>query len=501
MNAFWRRVLLIVGAAALAGAAARAHPPTTPLAPWEAATAWPDRIIVNPGADPQTSLSVTWRTDASVTATIAELVEASADSRFDLAATVYPARYERVDLEAAPHAHSRGGPPNAGRGAVHYHAVTFEDLRPDTLYAYRVRGARGHWSSWSQVRTAPADGAVTFLYVGDGQYGLRSHTARVFRQALLTAPEADFFLHAGDLVNHGERDTEWAEWFDAGGFIPATIPVVPVAGNHEYLETAEGGAKDGKAILTALWRPHFTLPIAPDLPDALQETVYDLRYSRDLHVFVLDSSSPLWAEQMDWLVTKANASDARWKLAALHHSPYRPGIQGYANNPERGAFHRARQDQFIAASNAAGIDMILAGHNHSYTRASVGERVGPVLPDPDAAPTLRAPRAVDQVVVVAISGGMSGRMTPQRFAANQNKFGDGIALERWATNTPTYQVITVDGASLAYTAYTAVGEAYDAFTVMKAEDGVKTLTNGAAALGPVRNFETTGPYREKHSLR
>ena len=37
------------------------------------------------------------------------------------------------------------------------------------------------------------------------------------------------------------------------------IPVMPVAGNHEYLKTKDGGTKDGKGVLTELWRPQFTL--------------------------------------------------------------------------------------------------------------------------------------------------------------------------------------------------------------------------------------------------
>ena len=32
--------------------------------------------------------------------------------------------------------------------AVRYHSATLTGLEPDTLYAYRVRGAEGHWSEW-----------------------------------------------------------------------------------------------------------------------------------------------------------------------------------------------------------------------------------------------------------------------------------------------------------------------------------------------------------------
>ena len=229
-----RRIFSLILIALSLGLSALAHPNHAPGEPiWLPASVWPDRIIVSPGDDPQTSLSVTWRTDASVSSAIAEIVEASGDSRFDIMATAHSARYERVDLETANYAHSLSGTPNHGLEPVHYHSVVFEDLKPGTLYAYRVRGARGHWSEWFQTRTAPASGPVTFLYYGDAQYGILSHASRIFRQGLLSAPNADFVLHAGDLVNKGDRDLEWGEWFAASGFIHAMVPVVPVAGNHE----------------------------------------------------------------------------------------------------------------------------------------------------------------------------------------------------------------------------------------------------------------------------
>lgn len=491
---------LIFAAAMLMGQAS-AHPGHS-QPHWQAPSEWPDRIIASPGAEPQTSFSVTWRTTASISSAIVELVEATADSRFDLLAEPHNARYERVDLEDVTFAHKRSGTPNAGLGSVHYFSAVFDGLKPDTLYAYRVRGDEGAWSEWFQVRTAPETGPVNFLYYGDAQYGIRSHVARIFRQGLLSLPEADFILHAGDLVNSGDRDREWAEWFDAAGFIHTMIPVVPVAGNHEYLETAEGGSKDGKGVLTDLWRPQFTLPVEAQLPEALHETVYDLRYGPDLHVFVLDSSSALWDEQMQWLRRGAQASDATWKIVAMHHSPFRPGIQGYANAPARGDYHRARQDAFLSAARAAKIDLVLAGHNHSYTRASLGDDLDGGLPMQTQADLLGSPQDVEMVVVVAISGAMSGTMTDERYSAgNQKKFGGDLALQRWANNTPTYQAIRVDGDRLHYESYLATGNLYDAFHMEKNENGGTALTNGDIVGTPSRRFENTGPYRNKNSLR
>lgn len=485
------RLIAVFIALALAGAA-DAHPDHG-AAPWDHATRWPDRIIANPGEDPSTSFSVNWRADASVDEAVIQIVEANADAAFDRAAMIENARIEVADLEAVSFPYGAALAPNHGRGVVHYFHRTFTNLKPDTLYAYRVRGARGHWSEWFQTRTAPSHGPLRFLYFGDAQRGVHSHWSRMIRQGVLTAPDANFILHAGDLVNRGHRDTEWAEWFDAGDFIHAMFPTIVVVGNHEHIATGPGGSREGQSRLGELWRPHFTLPVETRLPEQFHEAVYDILYPSGLHVFVLDSSARDWRVQMDWLVETSRQSDAPWKIVSLHHSPFRPGVSGRP-------YHEDRQAQFLRAARRAGIDMVLAGHNHSYARASYGEAVGPGLPDPGARTLLGEPRDVEMAIVISASGGMSGRLDAERFARGNARFGADLALERWANNTPTFQVIDIDGSVLRYTAYTALGQAYDAFTLQKL-DGRRVLTNGAAAFGDQRSFENTGPHDDHDRLR
>ena len=51
------------------------------------------------------------------------------------------------------------------------------------------------------------------------------------------APNANFFIHAGDLVDKAHSESEWNEWFTAGSFIHSEIPAIVVPGNHEYQRT------------------------------------------------------------------------------------------------------------------------------------------------------------------------------------------------------------------------------------------------------------------------
>ncbi|MFB6230151.1 MAG: fibronectin type III domain-containing protein [Salinibacter sp.] len=185
---------------------------------------YPDRIVLSYAEDPASSLSVTWRTDSTVTDAKAQIAPAlGAPSFYTKAKTV---NAETQDL----HTHKVTGE----HVNAEYHSVTFDGLMADTLYAYRV-GDGEHWSEWFHARTAARQPEpFSFVYLGDAQNNVRSHWSRVIRQAYSDAPNVDFMIHAGDLVNNAHRNVEWGHWNEGGGWIQSMVPNVPVPGNHEY---------------------------------------------------------------------------------------------------------------------------------------------------------------------------------------------------------------------------------------------------------------------------
>ncbi len=467
----------------LAAACADAQPPTeasTPSTPpWQAPSPWPDRIVVTLEEDPASSFSVTWRTSADVRETRAEIALAGDHSRFDLGARSVPARTETPDLKRK----RVDGSEYALRWNDHvdapaYHTVTFRGLEPDTLYAYRVMGADGHFSEWFQTRTAPEPGTpFRFLYFGDAQDGIGSHWARVVRAAYAAAPDARFAIHAGDLVNIGSRDYEWAAWFRSVGFIHGMIPAIPAVGNHEYFDglmDADGGFV---SALSVLWRPQFALPQDPSLPEDLRETVYALRYG-DALIAVLDTMADRHFEtQADWLDGVLGASDAKWKIVTMHHPMFELLERRYPEpNPQRRA-------AFLPVFERHGVDIVLQGHDHAYGRGATLRSAA------------RAPEAAQSELGTVFVTSVAGVKMYPLADDGWSEFAEHRAvLERAAENTPFFQVIALDGDTLTYEARTATGRLYDAFRLEKQRTGPNRLVELATDFDSPRRFENTGPY-------
>jgi 3',5'-cyclic AMP phosphodiesterase CpdA len=435
--------------------------------------------VVTFADDPARTVAVSWRTEASVTATEAQIARATPDARFDLAATTTAAVTTPLDLAQVPMAAGFFNiADNAGLAPVAYHSVVFTGLEPDTLYAYRVRGAGNRWSEWFQVRTAPLRGPVTFLYLGDAQNGILSHWARVVRAAYAAAPEARFILHAGDLVDRGSRDFEWAQWFRAVGFIHGMVPAMPVAGNHEYMRVGDGPT--AQRMLSMLWRPQFALPERPELPPLLQETVYDVRYSQDLHVFVLDTQGGDLPAQAAWLDRQLAATDAPWTVVAFHHPVFSSG-------GERDDV--SRRTVLLPVLQRRDVDLVLQGHDHTYARGALQPDSAPQTPERVA--RRRAGGAVGPMFVNSVSGAKQYRWRENRW---DDYADEGVTLDRRAENTQFFQVIRIDGNQLRYQAFTADGQLYDSFVLSQDARGRRRMVEGQRSTLDERRFTGTMPY-------
>lgn len=386
----------------------------------------PDRIVLNLIGDPATTMAVTWRTDTTVSGTVARLSlnipgVLMADSALAVTGSSQDVTYDGV--------------------TARFHSVIFTGLTPGTGYAFSA-GTGANASEWFTFRTAEAgDAPFSFLWFGDSQVGPVSSYARVIRQAYRSAPEAAFMLFTGDLVDGGYAtktlDDEWGDWHRAAGFIASEVPVVATPGNHEFYNPHDRLKRD----FNIYWRPGFTLP--ENGPAGLEETAYSFDY-QGVRFIIISSDQMLRDEaiarsQTEWVESLLKDNPCNWTVMAFHHPFFSTA---------------ARRDNKIVRENLKplvdryGVDLVLNGHDHTYAR-------GMVMPDGIE----RRGKMAGTVYVVSVSGSKQYRQDAEPW------------WEAGYTNTQFWQTITVHGNKLIFKAFDASGALADQFMLTRKKNG------------------------------
>jgi Calcineurin-like phosphoesterase len=176
----------------------------------------------------------------------------------------------------------------------------------------------------------------TIAAVGDGASGELSAEAVA---DLLVAQDPNMLLYLGDVYEKGTR-TEFYNWYGEEGRSLGRLRSVtnPTVGNHEY----EGGQAPG---YFDYW---------DNVPDF---------YSFDAagwHVVSLNSNAGLAdsPEQFSWLMADIAANRSRCTIAYWHHPAWSIGTHG--------SDERIHQEWRVLVE--AGVDIVLAGHDHNYQR-------------------------------------------------------------------------------------------------------------------------------------
>lgn len=375
-----------------------------------APTPMPDRICLTWADEPTTSQAVNWRTDISVRRAVAEVAIGQRGPDVQVAA-------QRVEA-VTTHQDTMLGP-------AHYHKAYFTGLEPDTLYQYRV-GDGQNWSEWYKFRTAAASRpeSFRFLYLGDTQNDIQSQASRVARQAILDCPDARFVLHAGDLVNRGDRDDEWGEWFRAYDLITPMYTQLAVPGNHDY-EIIDPEDRNVRR-LAEHWYRNFDYPVELE---TFEQSVwcFDIMGVRVIGI----NSMERLADQAEWLESKLNNHDSRWTIVMFHHPIYSSGN-------DRDSTSRRNLLEPIFDRNQ--VDLVLQGHDHTYARSGLVKE-GQIVQENGT------------LYMTSVVGPKMYRLT----LSDVHVSG--------AARTQLYQIITATEDRLTVEAKTATGETHDHFAI------------------------------------
>jgi len=378
------------------------------------ATDIPDRIILTVTDKPATSVTLNWRTANAAGEHYAEY--AIADAHPDFAA-----KAKRVAADARSFRFEQ-------ISAAH-HRVTLQDLQPATAYTYRVGNDKG-WSEWMPFRTAAAGNSkLSFIYLGDAQVGIRPFWSRVIRKAYAQLPDAQLIIHAGDLVNRANKDEEWGQWFEAGGYIHGSIPAIVTPGNHEYTH------EDDKPHLSVYWKEQFGLPANGTGDDSLEGSVYytDIQNVRfiSLNTMMLEEAAneAQILKQTAWLEKLLKNNPCKWTCVTMHHPVF--STKKGRDNKEVKTYFKPLFDQYK-------VDIVLQGHDHAYGRGM--HKVAPG----------------GTMYLVTVSG------------SKMYEYDKSIEWTDVVTgDIQLYSLVTIDNNTLSFRSCLATGEVFDAFDLVK----------------------------------
>lgn len=380
-------------------------------------THFPERVILNPTQTPHNSQAVTWRTRNCTTPAKAQIIPVS-----DL-------MNSKAVLKTV---FALTTPIKSDHNLIAYHhSVVFDFLLPGILYAYRV----GHdqlWSEWNQFKTATqTHDPFTFMYFGDIQKQIFPMCAQVMRSAFQQEPDARFWLFAGDMVNNGPDDTQWDAFFSAMGWIPRTLSIVPVPGNHEYPDCRFIPPEECR--MTPIWRQQFTLP--ENSLKGLEETVYSFTYQGALFI-VLNGNEQI-QQQAQWLETCLSKNKSTWIIVAVHQPMYSVSKK---RDPKQ------FKQIFVPIFDRFSVDLVLQGHDHGYART---------LPLKNNRPVIGNEKGT--IYVISNAG--------PKFYTQSNRYDN--LMEKTGAGKLLFQSIRVDKAILQFTAYDLSKKIFDTFDIRK----------------------------------
>ncbi|MDA3935204.1 MAG: metallophosphoesterase [Gammaproteobacteria bacterium] len=250
--------------------------------------------------------------------------------------------------------------------ASRFHSVAFKALVPGQLYEYQW-GKAGDRATFQAPPDRNNSDSVRLWVLGDP--GSDGRTARQVHAAAMdwmashsrSRPvNPDLILTSGDNAYTSGRFHEYRDaLFKPLARQLAETPFWPAYGNHDARRRA--------------FFKIFRSPDAGESGGTASNNQHYYAYDYGLvHVVMLDSQSSLrWgkASMLDWLKLDLQQNNLPWTIVVLHHPPYSKGSND--SDAASGSDWRQRvvREQIVPVLERAGVDLVLAGHSHSYERS------------------------------------------------------------------------------------------------------------------------------------
>lgn len=360
--------------------------------------------------------------------------------------------------------------------------ATVKDLKENTTYYYQVF-KNGTWED-AEKYTTRSFSDFSFLYVGDPQIGaskgqtgsddtsMNSGSNNVTTEAnanlaarndsynwnqvlnnALKDHDVSFMVSAGDQVNYAKNEREYASYLGASAL--RTLPVATTIGNHD------SGSNQYSLHYN---NPNTSTEAAYTEGKTAAGTDYYYTYGNVLFI-VLDTNNYNCATHEN-VIKKATEENknAKWKVVTFHQDIYG---SGYDHSDSDGMILRT---QLTPIMDKYDIDVVLQGHDHTYSRTYQLQGDGKQHTAYDKNnhngydSTFQAQNNCYEIVNNTKSGTVvnpKGTVYLEANSATGSKFYNLIATqqnyvsERSQSWTPTYSVVNVTDDSFSVTVYDA----------------------------------------------
>ncbi|PXW89347.1 3',5'-cyclic AMP phosphodiesterase CpdA [Pseudogracilibacillus auburnensis] len=389
----------------------------------------PENIFLTWTDDPKTTQHISWRTDTHTKNSIVEFKV-------------------KADVDTAPkQVHGNSELFTDPTGEMNIHKVQLTQLTPGTTYEYRV--GDGSPDGWSDYRTFTTEAdnkdAFRFLLFADTQAydkeGFALFTA-LHELGLRKFPDTKFAVHAGDIVEEGNKLKQWEDFLEASQGLTDQMAMMMVLGNHDVYGN---GANTYKSL--------FTYP--QNGPNGKGNFVYSFDYG-NARFIMLNSEFGVqdMNEQLAWIEEELQTADDKWTIVMFHRSPYK-------SNPKRG--QDATVDIFAPLIEEMQVDLVLTGHDHAYMRTH---------------PMQNGKPQVDGDGTLYIIGGSAG---PKFYPGSAEDYVDVLYDEQ----KQLFTSLLVDGNTITIEAYTIDDELVDSFILEKREKTIAEKANLQALINEI----------------
>ena len=330
---------------------------------WAAYSSNYEHVSLTPGAD-ESQLNYAWYSHTVETPKVRVATKQNMDGAIEFEGT----QTEAVTID----------------GVKYYsNKVIVKNLKEDTNYYYQVM-QNGKWQD-AEVYTTKSFSEFSFLYVGDPQIGASknqtsteqekmvsvgnevSSTAadnlaarndgynwnNILNDAVKDHSNVSFIVSAGDQVNAGKNEREYAAYLGADAL--TSLPVATTIGNHDSVSNQ--------------YSLHFNNPNAFSSKDAnyiqgQTEAGTDYYYSYGNVLFIVLDTNNYNCATHENVMKKAISEnkDAKWRIVVFHQDIFG---SGYDHSDSDGMVLRT---QLTPLMDKYDIDVVLQGHDHTYSR-------------------------------------------------------------------------------------------------------------------------------------